>query len=179
MNITRKQNNSYRPLTISSRKRKVKRVLIRVLVFVVLPALIIGGILFYIWLSGKQVPLSQEPLPEPKKTVPVEHKPPTVPENAQLGAYVSQISTPVKPGENASLTLSTLPDASCRIEITYENKVKASDSGLAPKVSDDYGQIVWSWTVEPGAPKGKWPVEINCTRAKKSSYVKSELEIKP
>lgn len=181
MNITRRRKtSSYQALSIpSSRKRALKRASKVILVVFIVLFIVVGSVLLYIWLTGKQVPVAQTPLPEPKKVVLPERKPPKVAADAKLGTYVSQVSTPLKPGENASLTLSTLPDARCTIVVEYGDTVKAVDSGLTPKVSDEYGQIVWSWTVEASAPTGKWPVKINCTRAKQSSYVKSEIEIKP
>ena len=97
--------------------------------------------------------------------------------NAAVSASVQSISSPVSPGDNAVLTVRSTQNTTCTIKVEY-NKVVARDSGLVDKETDNYGMVSWSWTVEPSAPYGKWPVDVTCKRNEKSAVVSAELELK-
>lgn len=99
-----------------------------------------------------------------------------VAENAPVGASVQLLTSPVAPGSNASITIKTLPITNCTISVVYD-KTASKDSGLAAKISDEFGSITWAWTVEPTVPVGKWPVTVTCARGKKSGVVIGDLVV--
>ncbi|HET9721526.1 MAG TPA: hypothetical protein VFP32_00660 [Candidatus Saccharimonadales bacterium] len=93
-----------------------------------------------------------------------------------IGAAVESLISPVSPGSNSSITVHTAPHAKCAISVKY-NQVVSTDSGLSPKLADDYGQVSWTWTVDSSAPTGKWPVVVNCQYLTHSTVVQSDLEV--
>lgn len=141
----------------------------------VLLVLFVGGGVAYTWYMGQTTEVV------PAATVPVQSAPsnpaidrPKPAPDAPASASVQMITSPVAPGENSSISVKTNPEAKCMISVTYD-EVKSTDSGLKPKVADEYGIISWVWTVEPSVPLGVWPVEVTCAHGEKTAVVKAEL----
>ena len=81
-------------------------------------------------------------------------KPPPKPgPNALVGVAVEAFDTPVAPGGNSSIIISTAGGAACTISVTYHG-VKSTDPGLVPKSADAYGTVSWSWHVPQKYPAG-------------------------
>lgn len=87
------------------------------------------------------------------------------------------MSTPVKPGENASITVRTNPEALCTITVEQEN-AKITDSGLNKKVADEFGMVSWAWSFKATDPAGAWRIDVACKNKKHSAVVKSEVVVK-
>ncbi len=164
-----------RPTLYTFIPKPVVKVLVGVLLLVVL---LVGGGAAYTWYMGRNTPAAEPPAVE--GTSDIKKKPffePSKPAaNANVGVSVQSLTSPVAPGENASITIRTLPGAECTITVEY-NKVKSTDSGLVAKVADEYGMVDWTWTVDASAPKGKWPVDVTCSRGEKSGMVRGDLEV--
>jgi len=96
--------------------------------------------------------------------------------NAPVGAAVEYIDSPVKAGDNVSLSVHTNPNITCSISVTYNN-VASKDSGLKTKMSDLHGVVSWTWTVDKLAPPGKWPAKVLCSSATKSGMVIATVEV--
>ena len=90
--------------------------------------------------------------------------------DAPVGVSIQVLTSPIMPGDQASVTIKTNPYANCNILVTY-NKIAAVDGGLVAQEADDYGVASWSWTVGSNTPLGKWPVKITCATAVKSGMV--------
>lgn len=133
---------------------------------------VVGGIV-YTWYTGQQKTALIKQAP-PARTGGTNFKPPKVPSNAKIGVSIQSSMLQVKPGENASVTVRTNPEAICTVSVKY-NKVPASDSGLIQKTADEFGVADWSWTVPVGTPKGKWPVDVTCKNKVYSAVVSGEL----
>jgi hypothetical protein len=101
---------------------------------------------------------------------------PKLPADAAIGASVQDITSPVVPGSNASVTVKTNPEATCSIAVTY-NGTPAVDSGLVEKKADEYGIVSWAWTLPANAPLGNWPVEATCKNAKNTAVVRNDLRV--
>jgi hypothetical protein len=113
------------------------------------------------------------PSPSPGAAIPIPHKPgPNAPESAS----VESLSSPVKTGQNTSMTVRTLPNSVCTATFTYNNIV-SKDSGLVQKNADDYGNVTWAWTISGDVPAGKWPAKVMCTYNKKSAMVIGDVEV--
>ena len=142
---------------------------------ILLVVLVAGGVA-YVFYSGRNVPeqkvpkidVSNLPAPLPKPTPPSP--------NASPGVAVEVLTSPVARGSNASITIRSLATSRCIIEVSY-NDVPVKDSGLAPKIADDYGTATWSWTVDKTAPIGNWPVKVTCTYNGKSGLVIGKLQV--
>lgn len=97
--------------------------------------------------------------------------------NAPASASIQSLSSPVRPGDNASVTVKGNPTSSCMIKVEY-NKVPSNDTGLKlTKILDDFGVTTWSWTVESTVPEGKWPVTITCLYETKSAIVIGDMVV--
>lgn len=144
--------------------------------FLVLSLIAVGAGVAYTWYNGKhQVAAANQPAPERKvRPVLTPHK---VASDAPIGTAIQTATPETKPGENASISVRTNAEANCSIVVKYNN-VPATDSGLSPKVADEFGVISWAWTVAPSAPSGKWPIDVMCKNKKHSSVVSTEFVIK-
>lgn len=158
----------------AERRRAAMRRTITSVIVLLLIAVSGGGL--YTWYMGQQngnVMADDEPAPSRR----VEIKPVRQDPNANVGVAIQVLTSPVKPGENASMTVRTNQLANCTINVQY-GSVKSTDSGLAKKQADEFGMVSWAWTVEPTAPEGTWPVRVTCATKKKSGMVEGDLTVK-
>lgn len=131
--------------------------------------------LVYTWWMGKNRPVAvtntqlSSKKPAPKAT-------PVVDEGAPVGVAVEAMSPAMKAGSNASISIKTKPKAACSIVVTYKDQ-KSTDAGLIPKNADEFGVVMWTWSVEIGRPVGEWPVEVTCAYNGRSGYGKEMLKI--
>jgi hypothetical protein len=142
----------------------------------VLIILFAGAGVAYVYYTGKDSNAKDEqPLtaPEVKRALP---KPRMPGPNAPVGVAVESLTTPVAQGANASLIIKTNATSTCKIVVAYNN-VPAKDSGLADKVADDYGLVTWTWTVDPTAAPGSWPVKVTCGYHGKTGFVQTTLQV--
>lgn len=112
-----------------------------------------------------------------KEAEPVVPEPPAPRADATEFAAIEALNTPVKAGTNTSVSVKTLATSKCTIAVSYKD-VPSKDSGLVPKTADKYGSITWSWTVEPTASVGNWPVNVTCVyKNGKSAFVQGNLQV--
>ena len=152
--------------------RTLRRTIITMVALLLL--FIISGVA-YVLISdrenAKSAPATVPPaevLPLPKPT------PPGI--NAPEGAAVETLTSPVSAGSNSSITIATNAGSACTISVSYNN-VPSTDSGLAPKTADVYGNVNWTWTVDSSAPVGTWPVKVTCVYHGRSGVVIGNLEV--
>lgn len=145
---------------------------------IALAGLLVGGGVAYTWYMGQNEVAITAATAEPADTQPIirEIKPSKPSPDARVGASVHMLTSPVAPGDNASITIKTIPTAQCKISVVY-GTVTSKDSGLLPKVADDFGLTTWTWTVEESVPHGKWPVNVSCEYNKRSAVVVGDLVV--
>lgn len=144
-----------------------------VCIVVILLAIIAG--LLYTWWMGKNRPVAVSTVQvAPQKQAP--KATPVLDEDAPVGVAVEAMSPPMKAGSNASISIKTKPKAACSIVVTYKDQ-KSTDAGLIPKNADEFGVVMWTWSVEVGRPVGEWPVEVTCAYNNRSGYGKEMLKI--
>jgi hypothetical protein len=155
-------------------KKKILRIVRNIAISIfVIAAVLVGAGLVYTWFVGKQAPVVTTVQPENEETsTPIKRTAPA--DNVPLGASVQSLTSPVSPGENASIIIKTNPGAWCTIKVVYD-KTASTDSGLVGKTSDEFGSVSWTWTVNQNAAKGKWPVTVTCVRNKLSAVVVGDL----
>jgi hypothetical protein len=156
-----------------ARSNAIKRTLIAAGILLFL--LIAGGIgyTYYTGLQDAKNPPKVTVTPEQKPIVPTPQEPGP---NAPNSAYVQYLTSPVAPGDNANIVVTTGPQAACTVVMVYGTLV-SHDSGLGPKTADIHGSVQWTWTVDKAAPAGKWVVKVTCIRNKKAAYVEGYLEV--
>ena len=106
------------------------------------------------------------PLPPPKKPA----------ANAPEGVSVVSLLSPVPAGSNTSMAVSTNASSTCTVSVSY-NGVKSTDSGLAPQIANAYGSAQWTWTVDPSAPAGSWPIVVTCTYNGRTGVVDTSIQV--
>lgn len=160
-------------------KRRILRVIRNSLIGAgVLLVLIVGAGVAYTWYNGQNPStVAATPAPQPPAPVTPVMKPPQLSPNAAESASVQMLSSPVKPGAPVSLTVRTNPVSTCTAGVLYDDKVPSHAAGLGAQTADDYGMVSWSWTIEPTAPLGTWPVTVTCVSGKKSAIVRGDLNV--
>lgn len=149
---------------------------IAISVAVLLTLAIVGGV-GYTWYMGKYAKVEPSAIAAPADALPepvveVRKQAP----DAVVSASVQMITSPLEPGMNAMITVKTNNEAKCTIKVVYD-KTPSTDSGLVEKIADEYGMVNWTWTVEPTAPLGSWPVWVTCANEKNSAAVKADLKL--
>jgi hypothetical protein len=74
------------------------------------------------------------------------------------GVIRESLTSPVRVGRYASLTVTVAPRARCTIRVVYAN-VASKASGLVPKTG---GRITWRWRVGTNTAPGRWPIIVRC-----------------
>jgi hypothetical protein len=86
---------------------------------------------------------------------------PTVrPEVAQL--RLVRLSSPVRPGDDASLAVSGSPGTECTIAYTTPSGSVSSAAGLVPATLDNRGEASWTWRIGSNTAPGEGSVEVRC-----------------
>ena len=73
------------------------------------------------------------------------------------GVLRVSLTTPVRAGNYAQLTVKVTPSARCTIRVSYDPASK--EKGLGPKTG---GRITWRWKVGSNTHAGRWPIVIRC-----------------
>lgn len=154
--------------------RRARNIIVSIVLLLVL---LVGSGVGYTWYMGKYAKVESSAIAPPLNTLPepvveVRKQAP----DAVVGASVQMITSPLVPGMNAMITVKTNTEAKCVIKVVYD-KTASTDSGLSEKTADEYGMVSWTWTVEPTAPLGLWPVTVTCANAKNSAVVKADLKL--
>lgn len=155
------------------RVNRIKNIVIAVTMLLLV--LLVGGVV-YTWYVG------QHPLQSATQTVDTSSIAPkiktyTPAPDANIGIVQQTFTATAAPGDNASISIKTNPGAACQISVKANNQY-LPDTGLTPKVADEFGIVDWSWSVPKGVLPGSWPVEITCANAaKKSAYYKVDLTV--
>ena len=97
-------------------------------------------------------------------------------DNVPASASVQSLTSPVMPGDNASMSIKGNPGSTCSIVVEY-NKIASTDSGLIAKKTDEFGVVTWAWTLGTTTPEGKWPVTVTCEYNKKTAIVVSDIVV--
>lgn len=156
------------------RQRTIQRVVVSVSVLLVL---LVGGAVVYVWYMGQHPVQTEQKKIDTTPNAPVRntYQPPA---DAVVAIVQQTFSATVVQGSNASLSIRTNPKAACQISVKVHNTA-LPDTGLVPKIADEFGIVDWSWTMPKNVLPGSWPVEVTCANEKKSAYYKAMLEVTP
>lgn len=77
------------------------------------------------------------------------------------------VSSPVKAGDYATVTVKTVPGAQCTITVWYPSGPSTA-SGLEPKTADASGRVTWSWRVGTRTTPGTHRIVVTATLLGKS-----------
>jgi hypothetical protein len=79
-----------------------------------------------------------------------------------LQIRVVSLTSPVSPGDDASITIQTAPNASCSITVIYKSGPSRA-RGLFPQSADGRGRVTWTWRVGTRTTPGRWPIIVTCS----------------
>ena len=105
-------------------------------------------------------------------------KPPPKPgPNAAVGVAEEAFDSPIAPGQDSSIIISTTAGASCQIALQMPS-LKSSGQSLAPQIANAYGTVTWSWTVPSSTPFGSYPLSVKCSYGKNWAVYDDILVVK-
>jgi hypothetical protein len=167
-----------RPTTGTERvvkHQRVRTMLVLAILCVALVAILIGLGFLYTWFISNQVMPGTALTDLPQK--PVEIQKPVTRTNQRVSVAVSNLSSPVAPGDSVDLSIRTNIDAICTIEILAPT-TKLVDINLSAKAADEFGIVSWAWQVPKETKDGSWPITVTCKNREYSGVVRAALVIK-
>ena len=100
------------------------------------------------WIPSEFLAEVRETGPRPTPTP----APPTI--------QVTDLTSPVGRGEEATLTILSRPGLRCEVRVFLSGPATAPRRGLEPKVADERGECSWTWTVPPETIVGTWRYRV-------------------
>jgi competence protein ComEC len=113
----------------------------------------------------------QVPTPTPTSVQPTNAPP------AQLFIDVVSLTSPIAAGSNASLTINTLPGATCSITVYYKSGPSQA-AGLGPQTAGSSGNVTWSWKVGSRTTPGTWSISVSATLNGQSTSIQIPFEVR-
>jgi competence protein ComEC len=109
----------------------------------------------YVAASQFDSPQALAPSVEPTPVTPPGIKP------AEFTVVVTELTSPVHPGETASISIETAPGAICANIMKFSTG-RGGMTNLGTRVADPNGAIGWSWRVGTNATPGSFVIDILC-----------------
>lgn len=167
----------------TTRARVVRRIRRTFLTVVLLALLIAIAALIYVWLFPPKPDPAMVPIPKGPQ-VPADFTPTKFGENVPIGSAIQSITTPVNPGDNASIILRTTERSICSIAVVHiddygKKRRQLEDSGLIDKKADEYGVVSWTWTMPADAALAEWRANIYCKRDNMSTESIGRIVVEP
>ena len=103
-----------------------------------------------------QAPVTQAPVTEPPKPV---TPPPVVTEAPKQALDILSVSSPIKGGQNATLSAKGKPNTAYDIKVVYSSG-ESSAKGLEDKTSDANGNVSWTWKVGAKTKPGTYTITV-------------------
>jgi competence protein ComEC len=79
------------------------------------------------------------------------------------GLTIESVTSPVAPGDDATLTAQTSANASCQITVYYKSGPSKA-KGLTPRKADANGFVSWTWVVGTNTTPGTWRIVVTCDK---------------
>lgn len=89
----------------------------------------------------------------------------------QTGIRFTSLSSPVKPGQEATLTASVPPGASCMLKYAPPPDTPNPTTSILAKIADDRGNVSWSWNIPSNTKKGRGVVVVSCGAIEMSAFI--------
>jgi len=102
--------------------------------------------------------VAEEQQEQEQQEEPQQEEPPV--EEPSYGITVTQLTSPISRGSNATIAINTAPNTYCTITVYYKSGASCA-KGLDPKNSDGNGNCSWTWKVGTRTTPGDWKIVIN------------------
>ena len=87
---------------------------------------------------------------------------PTATVGPTLQTQITNVTSPVRHGEKATLKAMTTAGASCTITVTYTTGPSHA-SELHMQTADSSGSVQWTWVVGARTKPGIFPIKVSCS----------------
>lgn len=94
-----------------------------------------------------------------------------------LSISVVSLTSPVKPGANATLRIQTAPGADCSITVNYKSGPSQA-AGLGAQIANSSGLVTWSWKVGTRTSPGVWNIVVVARHSGKTETLSIPFEVK-
>ena len=94
----------------------------------------------------------------------------------QFEVKLISLTSPVSPGNPASITIKTIASAKCQITVQYLSGLSKA-KGLIPQTADSQGQVTWTWLVGSRTTPGTWPIIVTCLSGKSQGRLQTFLTV--
>ena len=94
----------------------------------------------------------------------------------QFEVKLVSLSSPVSPGNPASITIKTVASARCQITVQYLSGPSKA-KGLIPQTADSEGQVTWTWLVGSRTTPGTWPIIVTCLSSKSQGRLQTSFMV--
>jgi competence protein ComEC len=81
---------------------------------------------------------------------------------SELSIIVVSLTSPIAPGQRATLIIQTTPGADCTIAVYYKSG-RSQAQGLGPQTATADGGVTWSWKVGTSTTPGTWRIVVTAT----------------
>lgn len=142
---------------------------------IMLLLLVVAGLVYVYYFSGGDIQPTGSVASNLADAKPITPTKPS-PKSAE-SASINYLSSPLKPGDEASLSVQTLAGSKCDIGVKLNDK-PLKVAGLEAATADDFGIVSWDWRISKTAPKGERDVTVTCYFHKHSAVVVGQLEVK-
>src|SRR5712692_4147372 len=86
------------------------------------------------------------------------------------------VTSPAAPFTDATLTVSTAPEANCSIVVHYKSGPSRA-KGLVPKVASSSGRVSWTWRVGSNTTPGRWPIVVTCEKGSDQGELRTSFVV--
>ena len=93
-----------------------------------------------------------------------------------LQVRLVSLTSPVSPGDDATITVQTAPGVLCLITVRYKSGPSKAE-GLVPKTADSRGIVTWTWRVGTGTTPGRWPITVTCSAGGLQANFETSLDV--
>jgi hypothetical protein len=91
---------------------------------------------------------------------------------------ITEVASPVSPGQYATLEAKATPGALCDIDVIYESGASYTE-GLENKKADSDGKVSWTWKVGTSMTPGTWPIKVTASYREEAASDSSQFEVIP
>mgnify|MGYP001627533841 CR=1 FL=1 len=81
---------------------------------------------------------------------------------AKATVRITSVTSPVRPGDTATLRAAVPAGASCSIRYVTGKGTVSKAQGLGTKKADPSGNVSWSWKIGTGTASGTGTVTVTC-----------------
>lgn len=90
---------------------------------------------------------------------------------------VIALTSPVNRGGTGSITIQTVPGATCRIVI-HQKVDPGTTKDLVPKTADASGLVKWTWKVGAQTTPGSTPITVTCSASSHQATVVTSVQVR-